>query len=107
MQLSDFFWNVEADDRLRGVDLRQGDTPAEDTVVVEDIESSYKTTFAVPIILELPWEDLRAMATGEKDIAPLYHVTRIVGYLSRVENWNPSKISELRDRRAGDYEIKE
>jgi len=24
-----------------------------------------------------------------------------------VENWNPSKISELRDRRAGDYEIKE
>jgi len=107
MKLCDFFWAIEADKRLRGIDLRQGDTPAEDTVVVEDIQSGYKTIFAMPVILGLPWKELRAMATGEKDIAPLYHVTRIVGYLSRVENWNPSKISELRDRRAGDYEIKE
>ena len=105
MKLCDFFWNVEADDRLRGVDLRQGDTPAEDTVVVEDIESSYKTTFAVPVILELPWEELRALATGEKDIAPLYHVTRVCGYFSRVENFNPSKIGELKDRRKGNYAI--
>jgi hypothetical protein len=107
MKLSDFFWNVEADKRLRGIDLCRGDTPAEDTVIVEDMQSTYKTAFAVPVILELPWEELRAMATGEKDIAPLYHVTRIVGYFSRVENWNNSKIGELRDRRAGDYEIKE
>jgi len=106
MKLSDFFWNVEADKRLRGVDLRQGDTPAEDTVVVEDVETGYKTSFAVPIILELPWEELRAMATGEKDIAPLYHVTRVCGYFSRVENFNPSKIGELKDRRKGNYEIK-
>jgi len=105
MKLSDFFWNVEADKRLRGIDLRQADTPAEDTVVVEDIETGYKTSFAVPVILELKWEDLRAMATGEKDIAPLYHVTRVCGYFSRVENFNPSKIGELKDRRKGNYAI--
>lgn len=30
-------------------------------------------------------------------------VTRIVGYYSRVNNWNKSKIGELRDRQKGQY----
>lgn len=33
----------------------------------------------------------------------VYNVTRIVGYYSRVQNWNSSKISELADRRKGNY----
>ena len=28
-------------------------------------------------------------------------MTRIVGYYSRVTNWNPSKLGELKDRQAG------
>lgn len=32
-------------------------------------------------------------------------ITRIVGYFSRINNWNKSKIGELRERRGGDYSI--
>lgn len=32
-------------------------------------------------------------------------VTRIVGYYSRVTNWNRSKIGELRDRHKGNYGV--
>jgi len=32
---------------------------------------------------------------------------RIVGYYSRVDNWNPSKLSELDDRHKGDYAVGE
>ena len=32
-------------------------------------------------------------------------ITRIVGYYSRIKNWNKSKIGELKDRHAGNYSI--
>lgn len=35
----------------------------------------------------------------------VYQITRIVGYFSRVENWNKSKLGELKDRHGGDYKI--
>jgi len=105
MKPSEFFWHVEEDDRLRGVDLQVGDAPEDDAMVVEDLKTGYKTAFRMPAIIEHSWDDLRAMAIGQKDISPLYHVTRIVGYLSRIENWNKSKLGELTDRRRGDYAI--
>ena len=37
--------------------------------------------------------------------ADVYGVTRIVGYFSHVNNWNKSKIGELKDRRKGNYRI--
>jgi len=39
---------------------------------------------------------------GKHDIR---HMTRIVGYYSQIEEWNPSKHSELDDRHAGNYSI--
>ena len=33
----------------------------------------------------------------------VYGLTRIVGYFSRISNWNKSKIGELRDRHGGSY----
>lgn len=38
-----------------------------------------------------------------KAVPNVSHMTRIVGYYSKVHNWNQSKIGELRDRRAGNY----
>lgn len=35
----------------------------------------------------------------------VYHMSRVVGYLSRINNWNKSKIGELKDRRKGNYGI--
>ena len=103
MQISEFFWRVEECKELRGIDMQVGDDPADDFVVVEDLRSSYKTKIAVPVILENDWETLRSIALGDKGLSPLYHVTRIVGYYSRIENWNKSKIGELADRRHGNY----
>ncbi len=39
---------------------------------------------------------------GSTDV---YGVTRIVGYFSRVNNWNKSKVGELKDREKGNYGI--
>ena len=49
MQISEFFWQVENEPRLRGIDLRAADSPEDDVVVVEDLQSEYKTTFTVPV----------------------------------------------------------
>lgn len=45
------------------------------------------------------------IAVLQNDRAPivLNGVTRIVGYYSRVTNWNKSKVGELRDRAKGSY----
>ena len=42
---------------------------------------------------------------GERSPIVLNGITRIVGYFSRVNNWNRSKIGELRDRRKGEYSV--
>ena len=44
-----------------------------------------------------------AILKGDKSPVALEGVTRIVGYYSRVNNWNKSKIGELRDRGNGRY----
>lgn len=47
-------------------------------------------------------DDLRRGIISGRDV---HHVSRVVGYYSRIENWNQSKIGELRDRRRGDYGV--
>ena len=37
----------------------------------------------------------------------VYGMTRIVGYFSRISNWNKSKLGELKDRRRGKYSVRE
>lgn len=36
----------------------------------------------------------------------VYGMTRIVGYFSRISNWNRSKLGELRDRHRGNYSLR-
>lgn len=40
---------------------------------------------------------------GSKDV---YGITRIVGYYSKITNWNKNKIGELKDRHSGNYKVK-
>ena len=42
---------------------------------------------------------------GHCDSNNVYGITRIVGYYSRIDNWNKSKIGELKDRQKGSYGI--
>jgi len=50
------------------------------------------------------WERLDRGVVQGKDV---YHVTRIVGYYSRIHNWNKSKLGELADRHRGEYIVKQ
>ena len=34
-----------------------------------------------------------------------YGMSRVVGYFSRVDNWNASKKAELKDRQKGNYGV--
>ncbi len=56
-------------------------------------------------ILDYEWEEFEAVFAGRRSPNALSHMTRIVGYYSRIENWNKSKLSELADRRKGDYAL--
>lgn len=42
-------------------------------------------------------------AIETRNFKPLHGITRIVGYYSRTNNWNKSKIGELKDRHNGVY----
>ena len=44
-------------------------------------------------------------ACGHCHSEDVYGMTRVVGYFSRVHNWNRSKIGELKDRRRGNYSV--
>ena len=35
----------------------------------------------------------------------VYGISRVVGYLSRINNWNKSKTAEFRDRQKGNYAV--
>jgi hypothetical protein len=50
--------------------------------------------------------DFVRVVNNDRDKIVLNGVTRIVGYYSRVTNWNKSKIGELRDRQNGFYQSK-
>lgn len=55
--------------------------------------------------------DCHRQIRGLRDNCPhcgkenVYGITRIVGYFSRIKNWNRSKIGELKDRHRGDYAV--
>ena len=107
MELTEFFDNVNADPNLEGVDIQLGETPFGDRILVRRKDDPLAYSLCVGTILEHDWETLQEVILGDRETQLIYHVTRIVGYFSRVENWNLSKIGELRDRREGDYEIGE
>lgn len=48
---------------------------------------------------------IKALETGIS--LRVFGVTRIVGYYSRVNNWNGSKRAELTDRHQGSYKLRE
>lgn len=62
---------------------------------------------SIDTILQNKNEDIiKAIKEGITDTR-LNGITRIVGYYSRVNNWNKSKVGELEDRRSGKYSFGE
>ncbi len=81
----------------------------EEIIVVEDtsLEEGYYGKY-----IEIPLEELKKPLNQLMDVLYLRRkdvcldgITRIVGYYSRVTNWNKSKVGELRDRGFGVYKL--
>jgi ribonucleoside-triphosphate reductase len=78
------------------------------------VEHTFRKTQAAQLVISPEFticEDCRKMTAGLKDRCSfcgskaVYGVTRIVGYYSRISNWNKSKLAELEDRHRGDYKV--
>ena len=67
-----------------------------------ELDEIYKCTFDA--VCNHSWFNIRRVLYGG-DAKILKRMTRIVGYFSQVKNWNKSKIGELKDRQAGNYNI--
>ena len=46
------------------------------------------------------WKVIDKSIKQGKDVI---HISRVVGYYSRIHNWNKSKLAELKDRQKGQY----
>ena len=79
--------------------------PAE--VLIRHVDRDVKYALSPQAVLEHSWDELEAVLTGKRWPNIMTHLTRIVGYFSRVQNWNRSKLAELRDRHAGNYALPE
>ena len=107
MEALEFYDQVAAHPELEWLGVREGDSPERDEVLVCHTVSGLKHATAVHAVLEHPWAELEAVLTGRRQALIMTHLTRIVGYFSRVQNWNRSKLAELRDRHAGSYAVEE
>jgi len=54
---------------------------------------------------DLRWDELEPVLLGRRLPQPLHFMARIVGYYSRVDQWNRSKLAELADRHKGNYGV--
>jgi anaerobic ribonucleoside-triphosphate reductase len=52
------------------------------------------------------WQDIEDSIMGRRNPVVVHHMSRIVGYFSKIENWHDTKLSELEDRHKGDYIVK-
>lgn len=103
----EFFRRVGSHADLEWLGVREGRTPEVDEVLVGNRKTGAKFAISVEAILEHPWEDLFAVLTGARSPRLMTHITRIVGYFSQVQNWNRSKLAELKDRHNGRYTLQE
>jgi hypothetical protein len=99
MEVADFFAKVYDNKDLEGIsiDLDSG------FVAVHHKPTKICTAIPRAAIEKTDWKTLEEVLVGQRDPEVLYHMTRIVGYYSRVENWNNSKLGEMKARIKGSY----
>lgn len=101
----DFWTKIQEHDNLNWLGCREGENPEDDVVLVTNSLSGARFAVSVSAILEREWVELEGVFLGTRQPRILTHVTRIVGYFSQLQNWNRSKIAELRDRQKGNYSL--
>ncbi len=99
----DFYERVEASKELEWLGVREDEASRGGEALVRHGSSGRDYALPSETINDHSWDELEAVLSGGRDALIMTHLTRIVGYFSRVENWNRSKLAELRDRHKGDY----
>ena len=103
MKVMELFDEVEAHTELEGVGV--GEHEGSNTVIVKHKPSSIITSVKVEALADFDWPTLESVLTCKTDPINLNHMTRVVGYFSRVGNFNQSKVGELKARIKGQYAV--
>jgi hypothetical protein len=99
---TDFIEAVTADPELQFVH-KDGEEPSFKDFYVEFIPTQLITKFSEEAISSAGAADLIAVCRGEREPKVLQQISRVVGYYSKIQNWNKSKLGELNDRQHGNY----
>ncbi len=101
----EFFDRVEAHPDLEGLGVEEESAEGAAAVLVRHAPSDSKYRVDLTTVARHPWEILENILTGRREPKVLSHMTRVVGYFSRTENWNRSKLGELEARHGGEYSL--
>ena len=111
MNPTDFLINVTAHPELTGIGGQNADPfdrpSPDDMVFVRHEPTDHTFGLTIAEIKEHAWLDIEAVLTRKRPAKVMVHMARIVGYYSRVTNWNRGKLAELRDRHLGNYALPE
>ncbi len=105
MEMSQFYEMIEQHPELEGLGVDAACENHQPGVIVKYTKSGLMTRLPVAAVEAVEWDILEDVLTGKREPQVLQHMTRVVGYFSRVENWNKSKVGELKDRQKGNYGI--
>ena len=105
MELTQFYDKIEAHPDLDGLGIEAECENQQPGVIIRQNKTSLMTRIPLAAIEAADWDVIEEVLIGKREPQVLQHMTRVVGYFSRVENWNKSKVGELKDRRKGDYSI--
>ncbi len=95
---------IEAHEYLE-IDGIENEGQENEAIKVLNHEKKRASSVTVDAILGQPLNAIiEALETGIT--LKLYGITRIVGYYSRISNWNKSKLGELQDRHSGNYSVR-
>ena len=90
MEMTSFFENVERHPDLEGIGIDSDCPDRNPGVIVKYGKTSLMTRIPVAAIEAADWPILEEVLVGTREPQVLQHMTRVVGYFSRVENWNKS-----------------
>ena len=90
--------------KVNGTDYLEVLKESENSFVIFNKNTSKKYEVKKDSLGGSDWENISSVLAGREPII-LDGITRIVGYFSKISNWNKSKIGELHDRRTGNYKV--
>ena len=104
MDCREFYRNVDVHEELEWLGAL-ANSDGTDCVYVANKRLGSITEAPISAIKDHDWETWLAIMLGHRPAKVMKNITRIVGYYSELQNWNASKLAELRDRRNGNYGI--